>query len=50
MVINFKWLIAVVFLTLSFSLHAQIDNNDKKPLSVVKKSQEAKEKNCYGNL
>ncbi len=44
MVINFKWLIAVVFLTLSFSLHAQIDNNDKKPLSVVKKSQEAKEK------
>ncbi|EJL65173.1 tetratricopeptide repeat-containing sensor histidine kinase [Flavobacterium sp. CF136] len=44
MVINFKWLIAVVFLTLYFSLHAQIDNNDKKPLSVVKKSQEAKEK------
>ena len=44
MIINFKWLIAVIFLTLSFSLHAQIDNNDKKPLSVVKKSQEAEEK------
>lgn len=56
MVINFKWLIAVIFLTLSFSLHAQIDSNDKKPLSVVKKSQEAEEKktvtaiyNLYNN-
>ena len=41
MVINFKWLLAIFFLTFTFSLYAQIDNDDKKPFPAIKKSAEA---------
>lgn len=44
MVINFKWLLAIFFLTFSFSLYAQIDNDDKNPFPAIKKSAEAEEK------
>ncbi|MDR7212053.1 sensor histidine kinase [Flavobacterium piscis] len=50
MVINFKSLFLFVSLSFTISLYSQIDSNDKKPLSVEKKSLEAEEKKTVTGL
>jgi signal transduction histidine kinase len=47
---NFKFLSIFVFFMLSLSLHAQIDGNNEKKISTVKKSPEAEEKKTVTSL
>jgi len=50
MLIDFKTILPFIFLSLSVNLYSQIDDIDKKQLYVVKKSQEAQEKNTVTRL